>query len=166
MSPGYTVQFPAQSRDKCFLPPQIHVGSLPWPLAPMDVPTGWVLRGVTSTTDTPSPPLCPWDMAGTGRVKETTLYTFFPPPPPPLFPPPLRDCAAVRGDIVRQPVGSTKRWLCRPPYENSRLSSFFLEVSVFSHTHVSLLFPHPSTALSKSLQSQPSPAAHPENSKF
>lgn len=127
----------------------------------------WVLRGVTSTTDTPSPPLCPWDMAGTGRVKETTLYTFFPPPPPPhLFPPPLRDCAAVRGDIVRQPVGSTKRWLCRPPYENSRLSSFFLEVSVFLHTHVSLLFPHPSTALSKSLQSQPSPAAHPENSKF
>lgn len=37
---------------------------------------GWVLWGVTSTTATLSPPLCPWDMAGTGRVKETTLYTF------------------------------------------------------------------------------------------
>lgn len=162
------MQFPAQSRDKCFLPPQIHVGSVPWLLAPMDVPVGMGAVGchlhhghpVTS----PVPVGHGWHRQGEGD----NVVHFFPPPPPPphLFPPSLCDCAAVRGDIVRQPVGSTKRWLCQPPYENSRLSSFFLEVLVFSRTHVSLLFPHPSAALSESLRSQPSPAAHPENSKF
>lgn len=55
-----------------------------------------------------------------------------------ISPPPLCKCVTVRRDIVRRSVGSTKPWLCWPPYKNSRLSSFFLEVSVVC-THVSLL---------------------------
>lgn len=97
-----------------------------------------MLRGVTSTPATPSPPLCPRGTAGTVRVKETKFNIFFSLPP-------LCKCVTVRRDIVRRSVGSTKRWLCCPPYKNSRLSSFFLEVLVV-HTHVSLLSPHSPSA--------------------
>lgn len=79
---------------------------------------------VTSTIISTAPPGHGWHRQGRGD----NVGHFFPPTPP------LCEHAAVRGDIVSLLVGSTKRWLCLPPYKNSRLSSFFLEVAVFLHT--------------------------------
>lgn len=82
-----------------------------------------------------------------------------------LSPPPLCKCVTVRRDIVRRSVGSTKPWLCWPPYENSSLFSFFLEVLV-ACTHVSLSCPHPQPLHWPVQQPpvQPSPAAHTSKS--
>lgn len=117
------------------------------------------------------PPRWPRHLLGAHRAwlapswQRRQSLTFF------LFsPPPLCECVTVRRDIVRRSVGSTKGWLCWPPYKNSRLSSFFLEVLSGLHTRIFVLpapLPdNPSAALSKSLRFQPSPAAHTETSKI
>lgn len=140
-----------------FLPPQIHISSvLCWGMQRQQLSTVECHLQPSSPVTSSMSTGKGWHGQGEGDKVEH----FFPPPP-------LCKCVTVRRDIVCRSVGSTKQWLCWPPYKNSRLFSFFLEVLVVC-THVSLLSPPAVLASPKASSASPVllPTQKPANSEI